>query len=97
VAVTQVKGVRSAEASELFTFDASTNDPVKEDEIQPEDQSDTGKDLDLVGQPGSSQKALGLKEYLIDTGFAFGFTWAMRFIYVRNKMTGYLIHLFLNG
>ena len=85
LAVTQVNGVRSAEASELFTFDASTNDPVKEDEIQPEDQSDTRKDLDVVGQPGSSQKALGLKEYLLDTGFGFGFTWAMRFMYVRSK------------
>src|SRR5574341_415827 len=85
LAVTQVNGIRSAEANELSTFDASTNDPVKEDEIQPEGQSETRKDFDVAGQPGSSQKTLGLNEYLLDTGFGFGFTWAMRFIYVRSK------------
>lgn len=83
--VTEVNGVGGAKASELFSEGDLTNPSIEKDKTQTKDRSDTLKDLDVVGQPGSSQKGLGIKEYLLDTGFGFGFTWAMRFIYVRNK------------
>ncbi|MGH7909921.1 MAG: DUF3943 domain-containing protein, partial [Thermodesulfobacteriota bacterium] len=83
VIFTQV--ARVAEAGELFNLNASTNNPIKKEEVQPEDQSGSREDSELGDRQEPQKKALGLNEYLIDTGFGFGFTWAMRFIYVRSK------------
>ncbi len=85
ITVTQAESVGSAEAMELFPEDASTSNPTNRDEIRVEDESVSIKDSKAEVNQEQENETPGIQQYLFDTGFGFGFTWAMRFIYVRNK------------